>query len=81
VRAELVGGPFDGDHGDLTVEPPPALYIRPCRTCGSHWFSDVRSGGERYDFDEERDGTAWYVWRDVLSGGGKRTHERELVPA
>jgi hypothetical protein len=89
----LYGGPFDGDEAETDDPLPAALYVVPCRKCGTHWYAERKSGGEVYQQDELNADTkeAKYVWSDLGVGRGKGTREWkplgytkkdiELVPA
>lgn len=63
----LEGGPFDGDKGEAKfdgTELPERLWVMPCKSCGTHWFSEWVRGGEVYNRKEVDEGArnAKYVW-------------------
>jgi len=65
----LEGGPADGDRGEATIEPPPALWVSWCQAHGSwHWYVALHPGAERYIKVEEdfQSLQARFVYEDLL---------------
>lgn len=89
MKAQLVGGPFDGDTGKLDKEPPPALWAWACGNpaCpqkGVHWAAEWVDGGERYTRGGKRnfpDGEVQlYFYADLALGEDERASERAREP-
>lgn len=94
--ARLLGGPYEGDDGQLYKPLPDLIWAAKCaseRCQGVHWFSedpdklDVRVADvERYHQDRERNGVMLYVWADARlesdpSARADARAGRELQPA
>jgi hypothetical protein len=67
LKAELKGGPADGDYG-LIAYAPPKLYVAYCENCKEwHWDSQREPGDEVY-VKQSGDGLGepiTYSYRDI----------------
>jgi hypothetical protein len=73
-HVRLEGGPFDGDHADVTwLAPVPCLWVEPCDECHeTHWYGSWTHDGEPYNLDETDlvARRARYVHADLAPAGG-----------
>lgn len=87
MTARLVGGPHDGDSGQLIVDPPPAtIWVIECPDphCpdGTHWYASPVEGAFRYALVALDGQGARYEYGEHFNGASLvRTREKEPVAA
>lgn len=80
MKARLVGGPFDGDEGDIDYLPD-VLWAVPEKGCTA-WYSTWVKGAERYNRSpDDDDKVTKYLYADLNGDVPLTRLKREQVPA